>query len=384
MGDFICPKCGNSDPQFLGNKNGHFYCRKCITFQGTLAQGGGLFPMSVKALLHYSLSEEQEELSESVNTNFLEGKNTLIHAVCGAGKTELVFKVIATALSKGYRVGFAIPRRDVVRELYVRLAEAFPTAIVLGVYGGHHTRIEGNIVVLTTHQLFRYENYFDLLIVDEIDAFPFKNNDLLWTFFKRSVKGQYILLSATPSEEMKREFSSGKNSLLQLYTRYHGGRLPEPLFIIRFSFFKYVYLIKKLRSFLSQQKPCFVFTPTISMCEEVYGVLKLFFQKLNRVHSKQKERGTIIDEFKKGKYLFLVTTSVLERGVTIKNLQVIIFESDHRLYDQAALVQISGRVGRKSDAPDGEVVFLANRISESMQRAFEEIRFANLHVSHLL
>jgi len=345
-----------------------------------MAQGGRLFPKQVSASIAYALSEEQKDLSKQVNQHYLQGKNTLIHAVCGAGKTELVFEVISTALSQGQRVGFAIPRKDVVRELFVRLESAFPTVSVIGVYGGHHTRIEADIIVLTTHQLFRYENYFDLLIVDEIDAFPFKDNELLQTFFKRSVKGHFVLLSATPSEEIKQMFSSGNHVLLELFSRYHGGLLPEPLYVIRLFLFKHIFLIKKLRQFSESKKPCFVFTPTIAICEELFTIIRWFVPHGNRVHSKVKERSEIIDQFKNGKIHYLVTTSVLERGVTFRNLQVIVYDSDHALYDSAALVQISGRVGRKSDAREGEVIFLANCVTDSMEKAREEIRFANLHV----
>ncbi len=380
MDTFICPKCGNDNPIYLGVRNGHLYCRKCIAFNGAMAQGGLLFPKKVSFSISYSLSEDQKDLSHKVNENYLSRKNTLIHAVCGAGKTELVFEVISTALSKGQRVGFAIPRRDVVRELFQRLKSAFPSVSVIGVYGGHHSRIEADIVVLTTHQLYRYENYFDLLIVDEIDAFPFKNNELLQTFFQRSIKGHFVLLSATPSVEMQQKYTVGNNALLELFSRYHGGRLPEPIFAIRLFIFKYLFVIRKLRFFAQTKKPCFVFTPTISVCEEVFSFIRWFVPKGNRVHSKLKERPEIIDAFKDGEYQYLVTTSVLERGVTIRNLQVIVFDSDHVLYDQAALVQISGRVGRKSDAREGEVIFVANRVSESMEKARDEIRFANLHV----
>ena len=380
MNPFVCPKCGNADPLYLGTKNGHLYCRKCISFNGMMAQGGRLFPKQVSASIAYALSEEQKDLSKQVNQHYLQGKNTLIHAVCGAGKTELVFEVISTALSQGQRVGFAIPRKDVVRELFVRLESAFPTVSVIGVYGGHHTRIEADIIVLTTHQLFRYENYFDLLIVDEIDAFPFKDNELLQTFFKRSVKGHFVLLSATPSEEIKQMFSSGNHVLLELFSRYHGGLLPEPLYVIRLFLFKHIFLIKKLRQFSESKKPCFVFTPTIAICEELFTIIRWFVPHGNRVHSKVKERSEIIDQFKNGKIHYLVTTSVLERGVTFRNLQVIVYDSDHALYDSAALVQISGRVGRKSDAREGEVIFLANCVTDSMEKAREEIRFANLHV----
>ena len=59
------------------------------------------------------------------------------------------------------------------------------------------------------------------------------------------------------------------------------------------------------------------------------------------------------------------------------NLQVIVFGSDNRIYDEAALIQIAGRAGRKAAAPTGDVLFLANQESEGMKRAIKEIRYCN-------
>ena len=78
-----------------------------------------------------------------------------------------------------------------------------------------------------------------------------------------------------------------------------------------------------------------------------------------------------------GKYLFLVTTSVLERGITIKNLQVIVYNSSHSIYNTETLIQISGRVGRKMDAYTGEVLFFAKKPTPFMKEAVDKINEAN-------
>ena len=44
-----------------------------------------------------------------------------------------------------------------------------------------------------------------LLILDEIDAFPFQNNDTLNCFFKKSLKGNYIMMSATARDKIINE-----------------------------------------------------------------------------------------------------------------------------------------------------------------------------------
>ena len=88
-------------------------------------------------------------------------------------------------------------------ELLPRLQEAFPSKKVVAVYGGNTSSLKGDIILLTTHQLYRYKNYFDLLIIDETDAFPFSGNELLNDLFFRSLRGTYLMMSATPLPYME-------------------------------------------------------------------------------------------------------------------------------------------------------------------------------------
>ena len=121
--------------------------------------------------------------------------------------------------------------------------------------------------------------------------------------------------------------------------------------------------------------------------------LKLFYKGGLCLHSKVEDRQSKLEDFKKGKYRYIVTTAILERGVTFPDLQVIIFKADHKLYDSHALIQISGRVGRKKDHPDGEVIFLANENTDEIKRTITEIKrankslqnmFKNLYISNFL
>ena len=155
--NFKCPKCGNSDDRFIGIKNGKPYCRKCISFSGENANKRNIKKGAITFSLKYKLSKDQQEISKKIVENFKNGTNTLINAVCGSGKTELVYGVIAHALSTGKQVGFAVPRRDVAQELYLRIKEVFSSNKVILVCGDHHKELEGDVVVLTTHQLYRYE-----------------------------------------------------------------------------------------------------------------------------------------------------------------------------------------------------------------------------------
>ncbi len=377
---FLCPRCGNDNPKYVGYLNGKPYCRRCIGFTGEEAENFLPRPKTVGFQISYSLSKEQEALSKQIIENFKQGIDTLIYAVCGSGKTEISYGVIAYAMSKGLHVGFALPRRDVVIELYARIQSAFPTNRVVAVYGGHSEILEGDCIVLTTHQLYRYPQFFDLLILDEIDAFPFKDNEVLQAFFEKSLKGHYVMMSATPSKAVVDRFRGKGKMMLSLHTRFHKHPIPVPKTEIKLFVFKFLFLIRTLKRFRKEKKPCLVFVPTIEESLSLYRVLKPFVSGGGYVNSKHPKRNEVIGNFKKGKYAYLISTAVLERGVTIANCQVIVFQSDSKLYDAAALIQIAGRAGRKSNAPNGEVLFIAERESEGMLRAIEEIRYCNKYL----
>jgi competence protein ComFA len=280
-------------------------------------------------------------------------------------------------MARGLRVGFALPRRDVVIELYYRLKSAFPHNSIVAVYGGNTTRLEGDCIILTTHQLYRYPNYFDLLVMDEIDAFPFKGNDVLIAMYKRSLKGHCVMMSATPSEAVIKVFPGEGHAILELRTRFHKHPIPVPKTITVPSIFQLLFVIRRLRVYGKEGKPCLIFVPTVEDAELLFQKLSMFVKGGDYVSSKRRMREAIISKFKKGGYSYLVTTAVLERGVTVKGVQVVVYGADDPIYDSAALIQIAGRVGRKKGAEDGDVFFLAKEESKSMRKAIKEIQFCN-------
>ena len=384
MDVFKCPICGNTDSYSIGFLNGKPYCRRCIYFKGEDAKYVSSKPKDAAIFLSYDLSDEQKELSDRLVSNFDNSINSLVYAVCGSGKTEICLSLIEHCITKGLKVGFAVPRRSVCYELLCRFRNIFRNNKVVSVYGGHHRNIEGDIVCLTTHQLFRYPSYFDLLIMDEIDAFPFKDNDVLQNMFERSIKGNYVLLTATPTDQLLKEFSKPGKDLLKLFVRFHHNPLPVPKVVLCNDFNIHYKLIKQLKTFLEENKQVFIFVPTIDESIKLSRLLKLFFRKGTYVNSKREDNEEIIEDFREKKYQYLVTTAVLERGITMKDLQVIVFHADSSIYDDHALVQIAGRVGRKKDAPEGEVIFIAKSKTKHIERAISDIIAANQALQNML
>lgn len=370
---YRCPICGNTNPIYIGYFKNTPYCRRCLKFIAKQEVENITFNNETVLNLNYELTQKQEAISNQIINNFKARKNTLIHAVCGAGKTELTFKLIQYCLKNNLKVGFSIPRKDVVIELYNRLKDVFINSKVICLYGGNTNDLEGELTVLTTHQLYRYKKYFNLLILDEIDAFPFKNNLVLHSFLNRSLKGNLLLMTATISDYEKETFRNNKYEIIELYQRFHGYKMPVPKIVLKTGIFKLLYLLKKVKEFVDNKKPLLIFVGYIKDSINLFTFINIFVKGGAYLNSKVEKRENIINEFKRGELKYIVTTSVLERGVTLSNLQVIVYDSYKNVFNSQTLIQISGRVGRKKEFPNGEIIFLSYKKTKEMENAIKTI-----------
>lgn len=370
---YRCPICGNTNPIYIGYFKNTPYCRRCLKFIAKQEVENITFNNETVLNLNYELTQKQEAISNQIINNFKARKNTLIHAVCGAGKTELTFKLIQYCLKNNLKVGFSIPRKDVVIELYNRLKDVFINSKVICLYGGNTNDLEGELTVLTTHQLYRYKKYFNLLILDELDAFPFKNNLVLYSFLNRSLKGNLLLMTATISDYEKETFRNNKFEIIELYQRFHGYKMPVPKIVLKTGIFKLLYLLKKVKEFVDNKKPLLIFVGYIKDSINLFTFINIFVKGGAYLNSKVEKRENIINEFKRGELKYIVTTSVLERGVTLSNLQVIVYDSYKNVFDSQTLIQISGRVGRKKEFPNGKIIFLSYKKTKEMENAIKTI-----------
>ena len=97
--------------------------------------------------------------------------------------------------------------------------------------------------------------------------------------------------------------------------------------------------------------------------------------------SKSPDRDAIIEKFRKKKRGVLVATTVLERGVTIKDVDVCVWNADSRIFDEAGLIQMAGRAGRNFQNPYGDVLFLCKEKSALAKQCQRTILEANHAVS---
>jgi competence protein ComFA len=349
--------------------------------------------------LDFELTKPQSDASDSIR-NFVRSdgrQECLVWAVCGAGKTEVVYSAIEEALIRKQKVLFAIPRRDVVIELESRLKHAFPDFNISVLYGGSDKKFDdADIVLSTTHQVIRFYDCFDLVIVDEADAFPFYGSTSLLFCLRRAMKvaSKLVYMTATPDKSMRAKVQTGKTALVTIPARHHGKPLPEPELVIG-TLFKPgdrqvgsnidLILPKEAsdlicESVLASRAPMFIFAPTIDLVDRYARGLKIAYDGIviEHCHSKDPLRMEKRRAFKDGKIDILVTTSIMERGITIDNCNVIILNADYeQIFDESALIQMAGRVGRTTAHPGGRILFIGNQINNEMKGALSRIRYMN-------
>ena len=395
-----CERCLNESHEWFGTFLYHektiTYCRQCLDFKMVDSEHylyRSLIKPTISKNAHvlnadFKLSLLQQKASNFSKSILNKNEVGLIWAVCGAGKTEMMFETISLALKQQKRVCWAIPRTDVVIELVPRLKKAFPHAKVIGLHGHSDEKNDyGDIVISTTHQLIRFYQAFDLLIIDEVDAFPYTFDEMLPRLAKKACKPTCatIYLSATPSKADQVAIKKGALKCCLIPARYHLYALDIPKFqwagnlerALKKGLLPHV-VLKWIRNKIMTQRRALLFVPTIEAGHLLQQALKKLMRlEVDFVYSSDSDRLEKVKKFKEGMGQFLITTMILERGVTIANIDVAIFCAEHEVYEESALVQISGRVGRNPSYPHGEIVLFHYGVTQAMDSAREQIKRMN-------
>ena len=401
-GKIVCNRCGNQNveefavgPCIICQKNCH-YCLRCLNM-GKVKECCVLVaieektpafsPHSVQLYYKHQMSKEQEKLSQELVK--VTDKEHLVWAVTGAGKTEMIFELMKSVLEEGGRVGLAAPRIDVCNELAPRIKEAFPLEEVTVLHGLTDESYKRTpITIATTHQMLRFYYAFDVLMIDEVDAFPYSNSDMLQFAVHRAVKptGRLVFMTATPSKLELYKIQHHQLSYSLLPARFHRHPLVVPLFkelrnwdraLEKKKIPQELYSWMKKR--LDEKTPFLVFVSTIVQIPAVEEMMSRAFPNasFSSVSSQEEQRQERIQQMRDGKLDFLITTTILERGVTFYGIDVAVTESQEEIFTREVLVQIAGRVGRSVNHPGGEVVYFYEGMSRAMKQAKKEIESLN-------
>ncbi|RKD22098.1 hypothetical protein BEP19_13595 [Ammoniphilus oxalaticus] len=397
-----CQRCGQGDivPTACATCGGPCaYCRCCLQMGRSKVCAPLYYIAAEEERVQFSASDRQELVRErqarlqwsgtltaaqqAASEQAIDlikgvGQQLLVWAVCGAGKTEVVFGPIEAAARQGQKILLVTPRKDVVLELTPRLKQAFPNLSISSVHGASKEKwVDAELTLSTTHQALRFYKKFDLVILDEVDAFPYHQDPMLYFAVERAKKptGNLIYLSATPPDYLR------SIPQVRIPARYHR----KPLAVPHFYFYKMrgervPPIFKQLLDYLiMEERQAFVFVPYIELVGKLVNQLINLKKELNiaGTHSRDPLRAEKVTAFRKGEIRVLVTTTIMERGVTVPRTDVIVFQADAPIFDEASLVQISGRTGRSFDDPIGRVVFIAREKTREMVKARKHIKKMN-------
>lgn len=408
FGRAVCRRCGSTsgiseaDCLYCGSK----HCLTCHNCQ-EMGLAKSCTPLYYRAFsdraqpsssvcprLEVALTLPQQRAAQAV-TAFLESTHPrfLVWAVCGSGKTEVSFGAVAKTLSFGGNVLVAIPRRDIVIELLPRFARAFPGVPLKALYGGCVASLPetaGGITIATTHQCLRFYHCFDLVVLDEADAFPYLDSEMLHYGVERALKpdGKWIMMSATPARQVMDAAKSGKLPYVSIPARYHRRPLIEPEVLRRTlqtssnqgRWQPPDFLQDLIKKTVECGRKLLIFFPTIRMIETLGREVAYWGEthglRSSWTHARRNNRSQVKQLLLDGGLDFLVTSTIFERGITIPDLDVIVLYADYEaVFDSRTLIQIAGRAGRHGDP--ARVIWVASRITRAMDEGQKIIRAMN-------
>ena len=392
-GKLFCQRCDSAilDEWYL--PIGAYYCRECLLMKRVRSDQALYyfpqedFPKQDVLKWRGQLTPFQEKVSEGLIQAVEKKESILVHAVTGAGKTEMIYQVVAKVIDDGGVVCLASPRIDVCLELYKRLQNDFACDIAL-LHGESDPYFRTPLVVATTHQLLKFHHAFDLLIVDEVDAFPYVDNSVLYYAVNQCVKeeGVKIFLTATSTDELDKMVRTGELKRLSLPRRFHGNPLiiPKPVWLSDFNrCLEKNKLSANLKTYIEKQRrtsyPLLIFASEIKKGEKLKEILQEQFpnENIGFVSSVTENRLEQVQAFRDGELTILISTTILERGVTFPFVDVFVVDANHRLFTKSSLIQIGGRVGRSMDRPTGELLFFHDGLNTSIKKAIKEIKQMN-------
>ncbi|MFD1392251.1 helicase-related protein [Lacticaseibacillus jixianensis] len=379
-----CQRC--QQRSLVALPDGRQYCSACLTM-GRVTSRTKLyrFPSgpSEGGTLTWSgtLTGPQAAAAAAAIASVTAGRDHLLWAVTGAGKTEMLFPLIAHELGNRKRVAVATPRIDVVLELAPRLQAAFEGTPVAVLYGGAEWPAQpAALTVATTHQLLRYYRHFDLIIVDEVDAFPYSQTPMLAAAVAQANRGPTVYLSATPPKALQRAVRRHQIGVSYLTRRFHGFALPLPTLVV----LPLKQVPKRLSPKLSrllqaavQGRQCLLFVPRIDWLAPLAAALNTQGLRVQTAHAEDPARVATVQAFRAGEFDVLITTTILERGVTIPRCSVLVLAADDRQFSASGLIQMAGRAGRSQASPNDPVWFVARHITKAMLSARHQIHALN-------
>jgi len=195
------------------------------------------------------------------------------------------------------------------------------------------------------------------------------NRPLKFPEFEKLIK-KFMMVSATPGVY---ELERSKKHIIDLVIRPTG--LVDPEVVIRPIDGQIQDMMLEIQKTVDKKQRTLVTTLTKKMSEDLAVYLKEKGFKVEYLHSEIEtlERIEILKNLRLGKFDVLVGINLLREGLDLPEVSlVVVLDADKEgfLRSESTLIQICGRAARNVD---GRVIFYADNMTGSMQRALKEM-----------
>ena len=320
--------------------------------------------------LPFKLTSDQEKivfkmLDEICSDTLM---NRLLQGDVGSGKTIVAFIISYALYTGGYQTSFMAPTEVLARQHYKNACDLFKdTNFKVGLLTGKMTlkekrkvyeKIEKNEIdmLIGTHALISDKvvwNNLGLVITDEQHRFGVNQRQ---TLKNKGLNVEVLMMSATPIPRTYALTIYGDTDTSSIKTK-PSGRIPVITKVKKEDEIKDA--LEGIYKALKNQNQVYVIAPMIEENDDsnyanVYDLkhkFNLAFKNYNVevLHGKMtnEEKEKVMDEYAKGNIDILISTTVIEVGVDVKNATVmVIFDADR--FGLSTLHQLRGRVGRNS------------------------------------
>ena len=197
----------------------------------------------------------------------------------------------------------------------------------------------------------------------------FDNRPLKFDEFEKHAK-QIIYVSATPAQY---ELNKSKKNIIELLVRPTG--LIDPVVEIQPIKEQVDDLFKEIKIRAEKNQRTLVTTLTKRFSEDLTEHFTELGLKVKYLHSdiETLERSHIIRELRLGEFDALIGINLLREGLDIPEVSLVaILDADKEgfLRSTTSLIQTSGRASRNIE---GKVIFYADTVTQSMQKAIDEM-----------
>lgn len=291
----------------------------------------------------------------------------------GYGKTEVAMRAIFKAVTGGKQVAFLVPTTVLAQQHFDTLSKrfaGFPVKIALmsrfktgkELKAADKGLADGTIdIVVGTHRILSKDVQFKdlgLVIVDEEQRFGVKHKERLKEL-KNNV--DVLTLTATPIPRTLNMSMLGVRDLSVLETP-PAGRFPIQTYVME----QNAGAIRDgiLREMQRGGQVYYLHNRVSDIEETVMRLQELVPEaQIGFIHGKMSENEleTVLYEFIQGNYDVLVTTSIIETGVDIPNVNTLFVENADHL-GLAQLYQIRGRIGRSNRVAYAYFMYQPNKV----------------------